>query len=461
MGFTQTIIRSKIITRFFLGALLCSTLAPQAISSDIINKSRATSNNKPRLLYTDLVTAPSGSFVTVWGQNIPSNATLTCGDTPCEVISFDLDLNHPAHGNQPPRQKIVVKFYSGTGITLDGYNTLSFEINNGKIWTARPSDNIGSFLDKMSDGDVLYLRKGKYSTADSRSYGYRKGEGAIIWATDKRDGLAVIGFPGERVILDVSRGLRGFDTVGNIHNWTIANIECAGSGWSVSSNAGKCIGASRMGSRNNFRVVGMYAHDLGQNGTGAFGEFSSTRGLYILGNYTNRTGTPSKKTHVIYHGGRGINENVNIEFNHIRNHIGRRGIQIYGHKPDENMTNLRIRYNNIENNLGSDGILLSFSDSDSTVPHSDPARNWIHDALILGNTVYSGSGPGITVKAAIADVVIKDNVIYDNRWSIYIDFVKTAIITDNCLDKAPMLKQSTGIKIYNNSTNYPHCLKTD
>jgi len=442
-----------------LGTFLGQPLAVNAsenITTDI--RSNSIQFSQPQILYSDLVVAPTGAYVTIWGQNISEDSTFSCGNSPCEIISFSNDNNHPPHGNQPARQKIVVRYFSGSGITLNGYNSLPFEVNQGKIWEATPSDNIASILDKMNYGDVLYLRGGTYSSVDPKSYGYRKGQGAIIWATEKRDGLAVIGYPGERVILDVSSGLRAFDTVGNITNWTIANIECSGAGWAISNNAGKCIGASRIGSRENFRVVGIYAHDLGLNGTGAFGEFSYTKNLFILGNFTDKTGTPNKKTHVIYHGGRGVNDNINIDYNRIRNHVGRRGIQIYGHKPGESMTNLRIRYNHIENNFGTDAILLSFSDSNSSVPRSDPKRNWIKNALIKGNTIYSSSGPGVAIRAAIADIIIENNVIYNNNSSIYIDFVKSAKINNNCLDKAPSIYQNTSVYLSNNKINYPHCL---
>jgi len=450
---TKKIVNLFIILYFFLPSYY--SYAQNNI--DVYDSNKVFSR-EPRLLYTDLVSAPQGAFVTIWGQNIPKDAKLTCGNETCKILSFEYDLNHPSHGKLPPRQKIVVRFNSGTDITLNGSNTLPFEINDGKIFEATPEYHLNTILDTMRPGDVLYLRGGKYKNIDPASYGYRKGFGSIIWATETRDGLAVVGYPGERVILDVSSGTTGFDTVGNIKNWTIANLECSGSGFAIGNNQGLCINAGRIGSRVNLRVVGMYNHDTGQNGCCAFGIFSNTSNLYILGNYSENTGTTSGKIHAIYHGGRGNNDNVNIDFNRIRNHIGRRGIQIYGHRPGEIMSNLNIRYNNIENSLGTDAILLSHSDSAPNVPPSNPERNWIQDALILGNTTHGGSGSGIAIRAAIADIIIRDNISYNNNQSIFIDFVKSAVIKNNCIDKEPYIRQKSKIILDRNKINYPDCL---
>ena len=407
-------------------------------------------NGQPVLLYSDLVAGPSGAFVTVWGQNIPGDAQFICGNQPCEIISFGLDPNHPAHGNQPSRQKLVVRFNSGSGITLNGFNTLPYETNNGSIHEATPGP-IGSILDSMNPGDVLYLREGSYNVNDGGAFG------AVIWADNSRQGLAVIGYPGERVVLDISGGLSGFDTIDDNRDWTIANMECDGGG----SNATQCITANRRGTRTNLRVVGMYSHDTSAIISGAFGVFGSTQNVYVLGNFSENTGVDgSNNAHVLYHVGQNDNDNVNFDYNRIRNHVGGRAIQIFGHTPGETMDGLRIRYNDIENIQGaSDAILVSHSDSDPGSPPSSLTRAWINDALIQGNTARGVSRNGVSIRAAIADVIIDDNVIFDiGGPSIFIDFVKTARIANNCLDEAPQLNQTSGVTQENNRTDYPNCL---
>jgi len=383
-------------------------------------------NGQPQLLYSDLVTAPSGAFVTVWGQNIPNTATFTCGNEPCELISFDYDLNHPAHGDQPSRQKIVVKFNTGSGITLNGYNTLPFIVNNGTIWELTPGP-IGPTLDAMNPGDVLYLRGGVYNVEDSKSYG------SIIWADKNRDGLAVIGYPGERVILDLRNGIKhGFDTIDDIHNWTIANMECHGPGNITSSGSnGICIKADRIGSRTNLRVVGMYNNGTGTNGCCSFSIFGNTRDLFVLGNFSENTGTSSGETHSFYHGGKGLNNNINFEFNNVGSHIGRRGIQIYGHQTGESMSNLRIRYNNVHDQ-GSNGILISHTDGLGGDPET---RCWISDALVEGNTVENTSSTAIRFlgcdvePSGATDFIARENNV---QGTIAADFPTGVLYENNC-----------------------------
>jgi len=404
----------------------------------------------PALLYSDLVAGPPGAFVTLWGHAIPSDAEFTCGDEPCDVISLDFDPHHPAHGNQPSRQKLVVRFNSGSGITLNGFNTLPYEVNAGRIWEATPGP-IGPTLDAMNSGDVLYLREGAYDVNDGGTFG------AIIWATQARQGLAVIGYPGERVVLELSAGLSGFDSLNTNRDWTIANMECNGFG----SAGTQCITASRNGTRTNLRVVGMYSHDTAAGVSGAFGAFGSTQNLHVLGNFSENTGVAgNSNAHVLYHVGQGENDNVNFEFNRIRNHVGGRAIQVYGHAPGETMDGLRIRYNNIENIQGrSDAILISHSDSDPNAPASSLTRAWINDALIQGNTTHGVSRSGIAIRAAVADIVIIDNVSYNNGSSVFIDFVKTAQIMHNCFDAEPSLNQTVGVILQDNRFDHPSCLQ--
>lgn len=407
----------------------------------------------PEILYTDLVTGPVGSFVTVWGHNIPENATFTCGNEPCQIeIPLAIDANHPAHGVLGTRQKMVFQFNAGSDITLDGYNTLPFTVNGGQIWEITPSDSIPDTMDQMSPGDVLYLRGGVYSQIDT-SYGTE----TIIWVNENRDGLAVIGYPGETVVLDLDNngsGILGFDTVEDISNWTIANMECAGTGnITTSGNNGRCVQASRIGTRTNLRVVNMYNHGTGINGGSAFGVFGNTRGLHVLGNFTENTGTSSGLTHAIYHGGRGTNDNVNFEFNRVGRHEGRRGFQIYGHTAGENLTNLRIRYNHVYDQ-GSNGILVSHTDGLSGDPQT---RCWISDALVEGNTVENTASAAIRFLGCDVDVAGDQDFIARNNFvegDIVADFPTEVIFQDNCA----LSYRGSYTDLGGNETSYPACL---
>ena len=401
-------------------------------------------SGEPVLLYSDLERGPSGSLVTVWGQNIPAGAGLTCGDQACEILSSDFDPAHPAHGRQPSRQKIVVRFNSGSGITLDGYNTLPFQLTSGQIRFVSPSDGAIT-LNGASSGDVVYLRGGRYTQSLSCF-----GASAMICG-DGNSGIAVVGYPGETAVLDCSQAA-AFDVAsGTLSDFTLANLEmdCGG--------VGRAIRASRQGDRRNLRVVGNYVHDARSSNSGAFGEFSTTVDLFVLGNLVERTGVAGENNaHAIYHGGRGISDNVHISYNHINTHLGGRAIQIFGHKEGERMTGLVIRGNHIVNSQGNAGILVSHSDAPAGLAPSDPARGWIKDALVEYNTVEGGNGSGINIKNIGVDATINNNVLIDGSRSVLIDFAKSVVASDNCMNQPISTGQS--IAQSNNQTNYPVCL---
>lgn len=401
-------------------------------------------NGDPTLLYSDMDRGPSGTMVTVWGQNIAQGAGLTCGNEPCEILAADFDLAHPAHGRQPARQKIVVRFNSGSGITLDGYNTLPFDLTNGQIHTLSPSDGAVT-LNGVASGDVVYLRGGQYTQTVNCF-----GASAIICG-DGNSGIAVVGYPGETAVLDCSQAA-AFDVAsGTLSDFTLANLEmdCGGTG--------RAIRASRQGDRSNLRVVGNYVHDARSSNSGAFGEFSTTVNLFVLGNLVERTGVQGENNaHAIYHGGRGTSANVNISYNHIDTHLGGRAIQIFGHKEGELMTGLVIRGNHIVNSQGNAGILVSHSDAPAGLAPSDPARGWIKDALVDFNTVQDGGGNGITIKNIGVDVVVSNNVLFNNGGSVLIDFAKSATLTDNCMDRA--IQSSMTVTSSGNQDTYPACL---
>ena len=401
-------------------------------------------STRPVLFFSDIVRGPRGSMVTVWGQNIPAGAALTCGDQACEILSFDFDLAHPAHGRQPARQKIVVRFNSGSGITLDGYNTLPFDLTHGKIRFVSPEDGAIT-LNGVSSGDVVYLRGGRYKQPLG-CYGAQ----AMICG-DGNSGIAVVGYPGETAVLDCSQAV-AFDVAsGVLSDFTLANLEmdCGG--------VGRAIRASRRGERRNLRIVGNHVHDARSSNSGAFGEFSTTLDLYVLGNLVERTGIAGQNNaHAIYHGGRGRSDNVHISYNRIDTHLGGRAIQIFGHMRGEQMTGLVIRGNHIVNAQGNAGILVSHSDAPRGLAPSDPARGWIRDALVDYNTVQDGAGHAISIRNSGVDVVINNNVLFSNRGSVYIDFAKSANLNGNCMDRAVQSRIAVGGT--GNKHDYPACL---
>lgn len=407
-------------------------------------------SGEPTLLYSDLTQGPSGTIINVWGQNIPTDATIMCGNEVCEKLSFKEDPLHSAHGRQPTRQRIVVRFNdsNGSDIRLLAYNSLPFTVTTGRIHHFNPPGPIS--LDDVNEGDVVYLHEGNYTEGSS----VPGGSTAII---PPKNGIGIAGYYNETVVLDCSNQ-PAFDvgTLDPFSNFTLSNVEmdCDGTG--------QGIRGSRAGSRDNLRIIGTYLHDATSGNSGSFGEFSITTNLYIIGNRIERTGVPGENNaHAIYHGGRGYNYNVNISYNTLENHEGGRAIQIFGHKEDETMRQLIIRGNHIMDARGNAGILVSHSDAPSGVPPDDPSRDWIKDALIDDNTVELGNGSGINIRSIGVQAFINNNVLTDGNNSISVDFAKSITMNNNCMDMEPQIDPDTPvIKDENNLTDYPNCIQS-
>lgn len=399
-------------------------------------------DGEPVLLFSDLDKGPTGAFVTIWAQNLPASPNLTCGNQACDLISMDFDLNHPAHGRQPAMQKIVVRFYEGSDISVQGGNTLPYEVTDGEIIELNPGTiNISS----ADWGDVVYLHGGTYSQTVNCA-----GANALICGNGN-SGVAVVGYPGETAVLDCGSS-SAFDAGDEIlSDFTIANLEMD------CQSSGRAMRASRIGGRWNLRVIGNYVHDARSSNSGALGEFSTTINLYILGNRIENTGVPGENNaHAIYHGGRGESRNVHISFNRIDTHLGGRAIQIFGHREGESMTELVIRGNHISNSQGNASILVSHSDGPSGLPPDAPEKGWIDDALVDYNTVHDGGGAGIDIRNAGVDAVINQNIIYEMPTAIRVDFAESAEGSDNCMDSN--INSDITFSGTNNETDYPACL---
>ncbi|MES9991936.1 MAG: hypothetical protein ABW098_08285 [Candidatus Thiodiazotropha sp.] len=327
----------------------------------------------PVLLYTDIIAGPSGSLVTVWGQNLSVTPNLTCGSEACTIVSGVVaDSDHIAHGNIPQRQKLVVAFNSGNDITLTGANTLPFRVTSGSIININNSSSID--LSSAVDGDLVYVTEGTY-TNSSASCG---GSNPIICA---RSGVTVVGHPlnSNRPVIDCSSNV-GVDIGGgsDISASTLANFEfnCG--------DSGRAIRANRQGLKEAIMVVNNYVHHARSGSSGAFGEFSNTVNVFVVGNRTDTTGISGENNaHSIYHGGRDTNVNFHISLNRLSNHEGGRAIQVYGHRTPESMQQLYIIGNHVTNANGNAAILVSHTDAQSGDPDD---RSWIDSVTVASNT---------------------------------------------------------------------------
>ena len=240
------------------------------------------------------------------------------------------------------------------------------------------------------DQGVIQLEAGTYSTPQTCPGGGQ----AILCG---KSNTTIRPAPGARVVIDCSQ-VTGWDAgTGDLVNATVSGLEfdCGGTG--------RAMRASRRGTRTNLRIENNYVHDARSGNSGAFGEFSSTIDLFIIGNRIERTGVPGQNNaHAIYHGGRGTNRNVHIEGNRITNHVGGRAIQVYGHSAGETMTGLFIERNEVTDYAGNAAILVSRSDG--------PDKGWVKDATIRGNIVINGRGAAVDLRCPGAVVTLQDNL---------------------------------------------------
>ena len=135
----------------------------------------------------------------MWGYGIPSTAKFICGTSPCQIVApLKNDTRLPAHGQVPQFQKVVVKFLSGSGIKLEGYNTLPFQLTTGKITYVNAGGNINNAISSAGAGDVIYLRGRTYrDTSPSGSYN------ALAFFKSKGN-VALSCYPNEACVLDVT-----------------------------------------------------------------------------------------------------------------------------------------------------------------------------------------------------------------------------------------------------------------
>jgi len=91
------------------------------------------------------------------------------------------------------------------------------------------------------------------------------------------------------------------------------------------------------------RIVG---NDLSNGGEGnKIGVFGNTSAIKILGNRMRSNGTPTGKSYDIYVQGFGINRDIEVGWNELRNRRGGRSMQVYGHVAGDRVDKLVIHDN--------------------------------------------------------------------------------------------------------------------
>lgn len=251
----------------------------------------------PAIFYTDLAAAPNrggendaGAFVTVYGRGFGTmrgNGSVTVGGGQVAAYRSWSDNKIVVQlGSQARSGNIIVRTNAG-----ETSNSVPFTVRDGRVLEATTS-NIGSVVNSVRAGDVVYLRggnyTGRYGTTDWGNMQFTLGP----WASD----TAFVGYPGETVNV---RDWRVGDRSGHANGVTIANMVMRVNEQCVQGNH---YWENEESGARNVRLVGNdcqgnYNYNT-QTGLIALGG----DGWKIFGNYLHDTGTspPINNNHAIY-----------------------------------------------------------------------------------------------------------------------------------------------------------------
>lgn len=176
------------------------------------------------------------------------------------------------------------------------------------------------------------------------------------------------------------------------------------------------------------RIVG---NDLSHGGEGhKVGIFGDTSVIEILGNAFVSNGTPTTKYYSIYIQGFGVNRDVEIGWNEVRNQEGR-AIQVYGHLAGDFVDDLRI-HDNVLAGSELNNIVLGGSDGGSEI---------LGTVYVTGNVIAgSRSAEGLRVNDPGGTVIVENNTIAGNAVAqIYLEEAGAGRVTlrNNIIVAAP------------------------
>ena len=157
-------------------------------------------------------------------------------------------------------------------------------------------------------------------------------------------------------------------------------------------------------------VVG---NDLSHGGEGhKVGVFGDTSAIKILGNRFDSNGTPETKYYSIYVQGFGVNRDIDIGWNEMRNQEGR-SIQVYGHLDGDRVDDLRIH----------DNVMLGSNLNNLILGGSDGGNEILGTVTVTGNVIAgSRSAEGLRVNDPTGTVIIENNTLLGNAVAqIYLE----------------------------------------
>ncbi len=394
----------------------------------------------PVLWYSDLDSGPVGAYVTVWGKGFGATAGgVKLGSTPANIVSWrdtKVEFGVPANsGNGITLQNTIGQVSNGLPFTTRSggiffvSKSMGSNSNNG-LAAAPGSAGVGPWRDlsaamsKVVAGDVVYVRAGSYPEVLKSSYStnlYISGKNGTAGFP-----IAIVAYPGESATIGGSGSTRTGRTIffeGSSHDWTIAKFTLT-----ATSSATQFGGA---GDAARLRLIGNTASGVGSTyGTLIVKSCSNCK---ILGNHIYNSGTPGNKlAHLIYYGGYGVGNGLEIAWNLLHDELGGRCIQVYGHLDGDRLSGLSI-HDNIVYNCPYDGILVGASDA--------AYKPWISDAAVYNNIVYN-TGGGIRIDNPGVAARVLHNTLHDNSTSLKLEAAKSAEARNNILS-LPTSKQVT------------------
>lgn len=368
----------------------------------------------PVTLYQDLVSAPAGAFVTVWGRSFGATqgtSTVELAGQPVTVLSWSDTMVELKLPNNATSGDLRVR----TSLGLSG--PLSVRVHTGRLLfvsTTGVDTNPGTELQPVRTfgqatrmaraGDVFYIRGGAYTSEHNFD---------AVWSLydfptgTQAQPIAIVAYPGEVPLLgngslrifsfyrEPNTRLLEYLTFAKLH----MRMACLGIS-AIASSHGRMVGNVALGATREcqdgvFTVAGGYS---------AGGTASDWK---ILGNTISNNGR-YKQDHAIYIQGYGTNQDIEIAWNKITNEVGGRAIQIYGHTTGDRVERVQIHDNEIVDDY-RDGILVGGSDGGSMI---------VSDIRIYNNLITRAGrcvDSGIRVSNPSATgVVIEHNTLVDN-----------------------------------------------
>ena len=318
-------------------------------------------------IYTDLVTAPVGAWVTVYGSGFGATGDVTLGGTPQTVVAYG-----PA---------CVIFKVSGAGGDLQVGSKAAgrVDVHNGRVLEAKPASLRGVWSGARP-GDVIYLRGGTYQSQYGEGDWYMDSTLETYKQARPTQPIALVGYPGEKpVILSLPDSRHSVIALGDgnsrqrrASHLVFANLGITGTGDCIFGGGDTTdgYGGPDETGATNIRVVNTICTITDAESNTMTGMIATQGdGWKILGNVFHDPPNRAviKNNHAIYI--QGGADNVEVAYNQLVNlHMGH-VIQIHQDGKAKLYENLHIHDNLLEarNNTDMRGISVVEVDDASTV----------------------------------------------------------------------------------------------